>query len=175
MVSLAIVSDLDAIADLNVEAYREFAVRMSPEGWRDMEASLRAVEVRAQSTRFLVMRDQRAIVGSVGYCPAGKGDPEIFSPDWAAVLLLAVSPTHRGRGIARELVSACIQCARDDAAHVIGLFPSELMTAAQQLYESLGFRRESEIPSRRGLRYWRYKLPLAETVISVCGMPNKSV
>ena len=121
------------------------------------------------------MRDQRAIVGSVGYCPTGKGDPEIFSPDWAAVLLLAVSPTHRGRGIARELVSACIQCARDDAAHVIGLFTSELMTAAQQLYESLGFRRESEIPSRRGLRYWRYKLPLTEPVITVCGMSNKTV
>jgi ribosomal protein S18 acetylase RimI-like enzyme len=49
------------------------------------------------------------------------------------------------------------------------------MTAAQQLYESLGFRRESELPSRRGLRYWRYKLRLAEPVISVCGMPNKSV
>jgi hypothetical protein len=149
MVGLAKVSDLVAIADLNVEAYREFAVRMSPDDWRDMEASLRAIEARAQSTRFLVIRDQRAIVGSVGYCPAGKGDPEIFSPDWAAVLLLAVN--------------------------VIGLFTSELMTAAQQLYESLGFRRESEIPSRRGLRYWRYKLPLAEPVISVCGMPNKSV
>ena len=175
MVSLAIVSDLDAIADLNVEAYREFAVRMSPDGWRDMEASLRAIEARAQSTRFLVMRDQRAIVGSVGYCPAGKGDPEIFSPDCAAVLLLAVSPTHRGRGIARELVTACIQCARADAAQVIGLFTSELMTAAQQLYESLWFRRESEIPSRRGLRYWRYKLPLAEPMISVPGDPNKPV
>ncbi len=47
MVSLAIVSDLNAIADLNVEAYREFAVRMSPEGWQDMEASLRAIEARA--------------------------------------------------------------------------------------------------------------------------------
>src|SRR4029077_1736603 len=175
MVGLARVSDLAAIADLNVEAYREFAARMSPDGWRDMEASLRAIEARAQSTRFLVMRDQRSIVGSVGYCPAGKGDPEIFSPDWAAVLLLAVSPTHRGRGIARELVSACIQCARDDAARVIGLFTSELMTAAQQHYESLGFRRESELPSRRGLRYWRYKLQLAEPMSPVREMPNKSV
>jgi ribosomal protein S18 acetylase RimI-like enzyme len=175
MVSLAKISDFDAIADLNVEAYREFAGRMSPDGWRDMEASLRAVEARAQSARFLVMRDQGAIVGSVGYCPAGKGNPDIFSPDWAAVLLLAVSPTHRGRGIARELVSACIQCAHDDAAQVIGLFTSELMTAAQQLYESMRFRRESEIPSRRGLRYWRYRLQLAEPMISVLGEPYKPV
>ena len=102
------------------------------------------------------------IVGSVGYCPAGKGNPAIFPPDWAAVLLLAVSPSHRGHGIARKLVSACIQCARNDSAQVIGLFTSELMTAAQQLYESCGFRRESELPPRFGLRYWRYKLPLTE-------------
>ena len=162
MVSPAQASDFEAIADLNVEAYREFANRMSPDGWRGMEASLRAVESRAQSARFLVMRDHGTIVGSVGYCPAGNGNPEIFPPDWAAVLLLAVSPTHRGRGIARELVCACIQCARDDSAQVIGLFTSELMTAAQQLYESFGFHRESELPSRFGLRYWRYQLPLTE-------------
>lgn len=48
MVSLAQTSDFDAIATLNVEAYREFAGRMSPDGWRGMETSLRAVEARAQ-------------------------------------------------------------------------------------------------------------------------------
>lgn len=175
MVSLAQTGDLDAIVALNVEAYQEFAGRMTPDGWRGMEANLHAIESRAQSARFFVMRDQGAIVGSVGYCPAGKGNPKIFPPDWAGVLLLAVSPTHRGRGIARELVSACTQSARDDAARVIGLFTSELMTAAQQLYESLGFRRESELPSRLGLRYWRYKLQLVEPMISVRGEPNKAV
>jgi len=48
---------------------------------------------------------------------------------------------------------------------VIGLFTSELMTAAQQLYESMGFRRENELPSRLGLRYWRYKLQLAGPMV----------
>lgn len=162
MVSPAQAGDFDAIAALNVEAYREFADRMSPEGWRSLEASLRSVEARAQSARFLVVRDQGAIVGSVGYCPAGKGHPELFPQDWAALLLLAVAPIHRGRGIARELASACIRSARDEAAEVIRLFTGELMTEAQQLYESLGFRRESDMPSRHGLRYWRYKLQLAE-------------
>jgi GNAT superfamily N-acetyltransferase len=173
MVSLAKVSEFDAIADRNVEAYREFADRMSPDGWRGMEASLRALEARAQSARFLVIRDQGAIVGSVGYCPAGKGNPEVFPQNWAAVLLLAVAPTHRSHGIARELVSACIEYARNDAAQVIGLFTSELMTAAQQRDDSMGFRREREIPSRLGLRYWRYKLQLTEPTISVHGEPYK--
>lgn len=63
MVSPAQTSGFDAIADLNVEGYREFADHMSHDGWRGMEASLRAVEARAQSTRFLVTRDQETIVG----------------------------------------------------------------------------------------------------------------
>ena len=162
MVNLATAGDFEAIANLNVEAYREFAGRMSPDGWHGMEASLRAIEGRAQSVQFLVMRNHGAIVGSVGYCAPGKGNPEIFPPDWAAVLLLAVCPAHRGRGIARALISACLQRARHDAAKVIGLYTSELMTAAQQLYESFGFHRESELPSRYRLRYWRYKLQLLE-------------
>ncbi len=78
MISSATLNDFDAIAELNVEAYREFAVHMSPDSWRGMETSLRTVTARAHSTRFLVMREQGAIVGSVGYCPAGKGNPEIF-------------------------------------------------------------------------------------------------
>ena len=168
MVSLAHTSDFDAIAALNVEAYREFADRMSPDGWHGMEASLRTVEARARSAQFFVVRDQGAVVGSVGYCPAGKGNPEIFPLDWAGVLLLAVAPTHRGRGIARTLVSACIQYARNDSAHVIGLFTSELMTAAQQLYESLGFRRERELPSRPVLRYWRYHKNCTKIGVKSC-------
>lgn len=148
MISLATSSDFGASVDLNVTAYREFATLMRPEGWRGMETSLRVVEARAQSTQFLVMREQGAIVGSVGYCPAGKGNPGFFPPDWAGVLHLAVSPTHRGRGIARELVSTCIQYAQDDSAEVIGLFTSEL-------------------PIRLGLRYWRYKLQLTRPRTSV--------
>jgi ribosomal protein S18 acetylase RimI-like enzyme len=160
MVSPATTQDFAAIVSLNVEAYREFSAHMTPEHWRGMETSLRAVEARAQFTQFLVIRDSGAIVGSVGYCPAGKGNPEIFPPDWAAMLLLAVAPSHRRHGLARELASACIERARQDSARLIGLFTSELMIAAQQLYESLGFRRESELPMRLGLRYWRYQLRL---------------
>ncbi|NOT94817.1 MAG: GNAT family N-acetyltransferase [Nitrospira sp.] len=171
MISPATLDDFDAIADLNVAAYREFSAHMSPHGWRSMETSLRAVKARAQSTRFLVMREQGEIVGSVGYCQAGKGNPEIFPPDWAGVLLLAVAPSHRSRGIARELVSACIHCAQDDSAEVIGLFTSELMLPAQQLYESLGFHRDTELPMRLGLRYWRYKLQLTGPKNSVRGEP----
>ena len=109
MPSAAQPNNFDAIAALDVEAYREFSGRMTPDNWCRREASLRTIETRAQFTRFLVIRDGGAIVGSVENCPTGKGNPEIFPPDWAAVLLLAVAPVHRGRGLARTLVSACIE------------------------------------------------------------------
>lgn len=160
MISVAQPADFDAIAHLNVEAFREFADRLSPDGWRGMETRVRDIEGRAASSRFFVLRSQGTIVGSVGYCPPGKTNPEIFPIDWAAVLLLVVAPSHRGRGMARELVSACIACAREDAAQAIGLFTSEVMTAAQRLYESMGFRHDIELPPRHGLRYWRYRLDL---------------
>ena len=72
----------------------------------------------------------------------------------------------RRRGIARELVLTCVRCAREDGASVVGLFTSEVMVAAQRLYESLGFARESELPRRYGLRYWRYKLELPRSSAS---------
>ena len=63
MVSLAAAEGFDAITTLNVEAYRVFADRMTPDNWQKMEASIRSVDSRTRSTRFLVIRDQRDIVG----------------------------------------------------------------------------------------------------------------
>jgi hypothetical protein len=59
-------------------------------------------------------------------------------------------------------LSVCIRYARNDSAQVIGLFTNELMRTAQQIDESVGFRRENEIPSRLG---WRYKLQLTEPMV----------
>ncbi len=47
-----------------------------------------------------------------------------------------------------------------DGIATIGLFTSELMTAARRLYERLGFQQDGEISGRHGFRYWRYKLRL---------------
>jgi len=148
------------IARLNICAYSEFADRVTSEAWQAMQANLIAVERLAQRADFLTARVSGELAGSVAYCPPGKSDPDIFPEDWASILLLAVSPRYRGRGVAKRLVNACVQFARDDHAQIIGLYTSELMTAAQRVYEAMGFRQDSEIPQRHGLRYWRYKLIL---------------
>ena len=84
----------------------------------------------------------------------------MFAPQMAAILLLAVHPAHRGRGIARALTRACIDRARRDRAQAIALFTSDMMQSAQHLYRTLGFREEFELPPRYGVRYVRFVLPL---------------
>jgi ribosomal protein S18 acetylase RimI-like enzyme len=161
MIETATTDDFNAIAELNVAAFAEFAPHLEAGPWQDMQKNLRNVAERARKAVFLVCRVGNEIAGSVGYCPAGKGDDAIFSPDMASVLLLAVHPRHRGKGLAKALTAACIARARDEGATCIALFTSELMQPAHHIYRSLGFRLESELPARYGIRYFRFVLPLA--------------
>lgn len=154
-------ADLPAIATLNVAAYAEFEQRMTPEGWAGMAASVAAVETVAGRASFLLVRDGGEIAASVAYVPPGCSDVP-FPAAWASVLLLAVSPRCKGRGLARALLDSCIARAREDGARIIGLYTSELMTGALRLYESAGFVEDCELARRHGLRYWRYKLTLGQ-------------
>jgi ribosomal protein S18 acetylase RimI-like enzyme len=156
----ATAADVLAIADLNVAAYREFARRLGADAWGAMEKNLRGVARLTGWAKFLVVRTPRALAGRVGYCPPGKSDPTVFEPDWASIVLLAVSPRHRRRGIGRALIRDCIRRARDDRAPAVGLFTSEIMTGAAALYRSLGFQEDRELPPRYGVRYSRLRLEL---------------
>ena len=167
MIETATVKDFEAIADLNVVAYAEFASYLPPESWEIMQKNLRNIKESAEVAEFTICRSGNDIIGSVAYCPAGKGDPAIFKPDIASILLLAVHPQHRGKGIAKALTIECIAKAKNDKASSIGLFTSELMQSAQRLYRRLGFQQESELPKRHGIRYFRFILPLASDVVGI--------
>jgi len=160
VIEVATTRDFEAIAELNVSAYAEFATRLRPGSWEAMQRNLRNIPERANVAEFMVYSSGNTIVGSVAYCPAGKGDPTVFKPDMASILLLAVSPMNRGKGIARALTAACISRAKSDGANSIGLFTSELMESAQHIYRSLSFQLESELPMRHGVRYFRFVLSL---------------
>lgn len=166
MIETATIEDFEAIADLNVVAYAEFASYLSPGAWKIMQKNLRNIQARAEVAEFMICHSGDDIIGSVAYCPAGKGDPEIFESGVASILLLAVHPQHRGKGIAKALITKCIAKAKNDRAKSVGLFTSELMRSAQCLYRSLGFQQESELPKRHNIRYFRFTLPLAPDVVS---------
>jgi ribosomal protein S18 acetylase RimI-like enzyme len=171
-VVVATKDDFDAIAALNVAAYEEFAPHLEPGGWDLMRANLGKVASRAERGRFLVVRHEGRLIASVAYCPPGFSDPTIFDPATASVLLLSVHPQHRGRGLAKLLVMEAIARARQDQAERIGLFTSELMTAAQRLYHQLGFRHDGDLPRRYGVRYLRLLLDLHGDAAAFDLQPN---
>lgn len=160
MIEPAKVSDFQAIAALNVAAYEQFSSHLADGAWSVMRQNVSNIAERAKSSEFLVYREGGAIVASVAYGPAGCGDPAIFRPGMASVLLLAVHPQHRGKGLAKALTQACIVKAKQDGASSIGLFTGEIMASAHRLYKGLGFVLESELPPRYGIRYFRFVLPL---------------
>jgi ribosomal protein S18 acetylase RimI-like enzyme len=164
VIETATIEDFEAIAELNVVAYGEFASYLPSGSWEIMQKNLRNLKERAE-VAFTIWRSGNDIIGSVAYCPPGKGDPAVFKSDMASILLLAVHPQHRGKGIAKTLTLECIAKAKNDKAGSIGLFTSELMQSAQHIYRSLGFQQESELPKRHGIRYFRFVLPLASDVV----------
>ncbi len=54
---------------------------------------------------------------------------------------LYVAPDHRGSGLGRALLRACVERARERGCDVIDLATSEDDVAARHLYEAAGFRR----------------------------------
>ena len=154
----ACAADYPTIAAVNVAAFEQFSSAMDPHHWASMKnnISLDRVQVLAEFAQFFVCRMQGDIIGSVAYCPPGRSRDPIPS-GWASILLLAVAPSHRGLRIGQALVSICLQRARNDLAVSMGLYTSELMTAAHRLYEQAGFQRIGDLPPRNGLNYFLYQ------------------
>jgi ribosomal protein S18 acetylase RimI-like enzyme len=151
--------EYDEVAALSVEAWREFAPALTAEDWATIETSLLNVEKRAGQGSMIVAEQGGKLAGAVGYFAPGTPRHERFPGEWALVIMLAVRPSHRGRGIGKLLTEECIQRARRDGARRIGLHTGEVMAAARALYENLGFKPQREF-RQYGLRYRIYVLDL---------------
>ncbi|MDJ0635806.1 MAG: GNAT family N-acetyltransferase [Xenococcaceae cyanobacterium MO_188.B29] len=156
----AVQQDFKQIAQISVEAYRQYAEALTPENWSKMAANLANVANTANLASLIVAEENNHIFGSIAYYAPGKSSLKIFPVEWASIRLLAVSPAYRGKGIGQLLVQECIQRAKKDNAPAIGIHTSELMTIARKMYPKMGFQQDKELPSRFGLRYWRYVMNL---------------
>ncbi len=77
--------------------------------------------------------------------------------------MVGVSPEYRGRGIARQLVNACIELARAAGKQRLTLDTAPVMVAAQRLYTSMGFTPTPERPMPDGSVLLGYELRIATT------------
>lgn len=126
------------------------------------EDELRDVAGRAETCVVLVAVGRTGrIVGAVTYVP-GPGTPwsETERDGEAGFRALAVDPVARGRGVGRALAVACVERAREAGRHGVAVLTRPSMTAAQRLYESLGFvrHRSRDWEFEPGEWLWSYVL-----------------
>jgi GNAT superfamily N-acetyltransferase len=156
------VADHAAVGRLLVEAYADYAERMGPVEWPRLRDGLAAAAGRLADAEIAGVRCTGGLDAVVFYFPPSRSDGLIFPKAWASLRLLGVAPAARGHGLSRCLTDWCIARARSEGAAHIGLHTSEAMTTARGLYERMGFVVDGDLPANFGLRYWRFRLDLAE-------------
>ena len=125
---------------------------------------LRDVVTRAAAVPVLVAVEIAEPVGTVTYVPGPGPYAEWEDADAAGIRMLAVDPARQGGGIGSALVAACIQRAQSAGRARIRLHTTQLMTAAQHMYERLGFLRTPEEDWEVEPDFWlqAYRFDLAE-------------
>jgi ribosomal protein S18 acetylase RimI-like enzyme len=141
--------DRDAMLDVTVSAYQEYAALLGEEHWQAYSQGM-ATTIRGDDQPERVVAEQDgAIVGSVLLYPAGTviqtPDGGSVSRERPEVRLLAVSPAARGQGIGRALIAECARRAALAGASALTLHTTDMMQSAVHLYEGMGFERAPEI------------------------------
>jgi ribosomal protein S18 acetylase RimI-like enzyme len=131
--------DFDRIADLSVRVY--VGGGLASEGYT---SELADVAGRASRAELLVVRDGGHVVGSVALVLSGDFGEVTTSDEEAAFRMLVVDPAAQGRGLGTLLVTTCLDRARAAGKRRMVIATGTRMTAAQRLYERLGFTRLPE-------------------------------
>lgn len=151
-------SELDIVASMTVDAYAEYAARMSPDAWSPFAQDIANVRGRLGDGQLLVAEKAGDIVGAVTLYRHWRGAQE----GSAAVRLLAVSPDHRSEGIGRALMEHCIDVARSDGKRRLVVTITQEMEQVRDLNERLGFERAEDLDyeAAPGVHMLGYALPI---------------
>lgn len=134
--------ELDEAGRVTSLAYREF-VGPGEQDWERYLAEIADVAGRAARARVLVAVEGGAILGSatVELDERLDADDPPLAADEAHIRMLGVDPAARRRGVARALIDACLDVARDAGKARVTLHTTQRMRTAQAMYEAMGFER----------------------------------
>jgi GNAT superfamily N-acetyltransferase len=130
--------ELDTISSLIVDAYAQYAAHMSPDAWSSFANEIANVRGRLGDSVLLVAEEEGQLIGSVTMFAGWRGTQE----GTAGVRLLAVLPEHRGGGVGRALLQACVDRARSAGKSRLVMTTAQDMAVLRDLTERMGFVRE---------------------------------
>jgi ribosomal protein S18 acetylase RimI-like enzyme len=132
--------EYDAAGRVTADAYREFA---DSDDWERYLRRIADVGRRAEVASVLAAVEDGEILGTLTLeldRRIDDDDPPL-PPGEAHIRMLGVAPDARGRGVARALLDASFELAREAGRKRISLHTTQRMRAAQAMYEALGFER----------------------------------
>ena len=132
--------DRDAILDVTLAAYQEYAARM-PGFWDGPSAT------RARPSSSSPSTAARSWATVLLYPPRRMrlSQRESLEMPWPEVRLLAVAPSARGRGVGAALMRECERRVRLAHGATLSLHTTDLMQTAMRMYERMGFVRAPEL------------------------------
>lgn len=152
--------ELDQLSRLLEQVYGEFQPRFPDDLWQVYLGEIADVRTRLGGSEPIVAELAGRLVGTVGfYAEASRSALERWPAGWASIRTLAVLPDARGRGVGEALADECVRRAREREAATVGLHTNPFMTAANRLYERLGFRRAPEFDLEIGEMFTGRSLP----------------
>lgn len=140
--------DRDAIRDVTLSAYQEYAALM-PSHWENYRQHILATLADVKPAEQIVAERDGAVAGTVLLYPAGTvfstSDGASITLAWPEVRLLAVTPAARGQDIGAALMHECVRRARQSGAAILTLHTTDIMQVAMRMYERMGFVRAPEL------------------------------
>lgn len=138
------ITEKEAVIQLLLESYEQYANDFSPEGWQEYVRSIKASLENPNIDQVLVAKSGEKILGSLqlfenAVAAYQNTSIEITNP---IIRLLAVSPEARGKGIAQALLKESVRYAKAKGADYLYLHSSDTMKNAVRLYEWFGFKRD---------------------------------
>lgn len=139
--------DRDAIREVTLAAYQEYAVQMSA-FWEGYRQNILVSLDEVGSAEQLVAERGGTIVGTALLYPPRRmkvSRSELLEMPWPEVRLLAVVPAARGRGVGAALMQECVRRVRKTGGRVLSLHTTDTMQTALRMYERMGFVRAPEL------------------------------
>lgn len=141
--------DRDAICDVTLAAYEEYAAQMPPLYWEAYRLNILATLDQVGPAEQIVAEREGTVIGTVLLYPprsfSPPGDEASLEMLWPEVRLLAVAPAGRGGGVGAALMNECVRRARRLGTSALSLHTTDMMRTAMRMYARMGFVRAPEL------------------------------